>query len=78
MDHEFTIATSKGQVVIPARFRKALNIKPGTKISVQQVDGHLVLQPITHAYIDNLCGSVPNTAELIKSLRRDHELENGE
>ena len=75
MDHEFTVATSKGQVVIPARFRKALKIKPGTRISVRQVDGHLVLQPITHDFIDSLCGSVENGADLIASLIRDHELE---
>ena len=56
MDSEFITMTSKGQVVIPARFRKALGMKPGTRISVQQRDGQLVFQPVTDEYIDSLFG----------------------
>jgi len=44
---EVTIVSSKGQVVIPAAFRKILGIRPGTKLMVLS-DGHnLLLKPFT-------------------------------
>jgi len=75
MEHEFITVTSKGQIVIPARFRKSLKIKAGTRISVHQSDGRLVLQPVTHEFIDSLCGILGDTSDLIESLKRDHENE---
>jgi AbrB family looped-hinge helix DNA binding protein len=75
MDSEFITMTSKGQVVIPARFRKALGMKPGTRISVQQRDGQLIFQPVTDEYIDRLFGILGDTTGMIESLKRDHELE---
>ena len=75
MDSEFITMTSKGQVVIPARFRKTLGMKPGTRISVQQRDGQLIFQPVTDEYIDSLFGILGDTTGMIESLKRDHELE---
>jgi AbrB family looped-hinge helix DNA binding protein len=73
MADEYTTVTSKGQVVIPARFRKSLKIKPGTRISVHESAGRLVLQPVTHEFIDGLCGILGDTSDLIDRLKRDHE-----
>ncbi len=36
--------STKGQLVIPARFRKALNLKPGDAVEMKLEDGRLVLR----------------------------------
>ena len=40
-----TTVTSKGQVTIPKRVRDAAGIKPGTTVSVEFVDGKVVVSP---------------------------------
>ena len=40
-----TSLSSRGQVVIPVQIRKKLALKPGTKFSVYDLDGKLVLVP---------------------------------
>jgi len=42
---EVTIVSSKGQVVIPAAFRKMLGIRPGTKLAVLSDGRNLLLKP---------------------------------
>jgi len=36
--------STKGQLVIPARLRKALNLRPGDKVEMELEGGRLVLQ----------------------------------
>jgi AbrB family looped-hinge helix DNA binding protein len=36
--------STKGQLVIPARFRKALNLRPGDKVEMELEDRGLVLR----------------------------------
>ena len=74
-ESEFITVSSKGQIVIPAKFRQALKIKAGTRVSVHRSDGHLVLQPITGDYIDSLVGILGDTSDLMQSLLRDREEE---
>jgi len=44
-----TIVSSKGQVVIPAAFRKILGIRPGTKLLVLSDGQNLLLKPFAPA-----------------------------
>ena len=46
---EITIVSSKGQVVIPAAFRKILGIRPGTKLAVLSDGQNLLLRPFALA-----------------------------
>ncbi len=41
-----TNITSKGQVTIPKRVRDAMRVKPGTKVTVDYVDGAAVIRPL--------------------------------
>ena len=42
-----TCATSKGQIVIPAKLRRKFGFKAGTRIHVSEECSRIVLQPIT-------------------------------
>ena len=53
-----TVATSKGQVVIPSKIRKQLGIKDGTylQIDVDVVTRQIILTPVTREYVRSLRG----------------------
>ena len=42
-------ATPKGQVVIPADLRRKYKIEAGTKVSIADGDGCIVVRPLGHA-----------------------------
>ena len=74
-----TVATSKGQVVIPARIRKQLGIKDGTylQIDVNDVTKQIILTPVTREYVRSLRGKYKGKG-LMKALmaekKREREL----
>src|SRR5512135_3409030 len=48
--------TTKGQVVIPRRFRKLYHIEDGTRAIVTATDEGILLQPVTRHAINRLRG----------------------
>jgi AbrB family looped-hinge helix DNA binding protein len=74
-----TIATSKGQVVIPSKIRKQLGIKDGTylQIDVDVVTRQIILTPVTREYVRSQRGKYKGKG-LMKSLmaekKREREL----
>ncbi len=74
-----TIATKKGQIVIPSRLRKDFEIKEGTRIQIEaDKQGHrIILKPITREYINSLRGKFRGKG-LLKALmaekKREREL----
>ena len=73
-----TVATSKGQVVIPSKVRKQLGIKDGTylQIDVNLVTKQIILTPVTREYVHSLRGKYRGKG-LMKSLmaEKKHERE---
>jgi len=71
-----TIATSKGQVVIPSKIRRQLGIKEGTylQIDVDTVAMRLILTPVTREYIQSLRGKYKGKG-LMKALMADKKRE---
>jgi AbrB family looped-hinge helix DNA binding protein len=53
-----TVATSKGQVVIPSKIRRQLGIKDGTylQIDVDEIAKKIILTPVTREYVHSLRG----------------------
>jgi len=52
-----TIATSKGQVVIPSKIRRQLGIKEGTHLQIDVDDNkRIILTPVTREYVHSLRG----------------------
>ena len=48
--------TSKGQLVIPAKLRRALRIGAGTRVRFQRIKGGIAVYPKQFDDIDRLCG----------------------
>lgn len=66
--------TTKGRVVIPARFRRHLQIEEGTKASVTLTKDGIILKPITRACIRSLRGSLKGRS-VMKALLKDRRIE---
>jgi AbrB family looped-hinge helix DNA binding protein len=75
MDTLFTMASSKGQIVIPAKLREELGIKAGTRLAVTQETGRLILQPVTDDFIDSVMGSCKGEESLVEALERGRRME---
>ena len=71
-----TIATVKGQVVIPASVRHKLKIKVGTRIQIEVDEraGKIILTPITREYIQSLHGKYRGKG-LLKALMEEKKRE---
>jgi len=77
--HMETIATTKGQVVIPASVRRKLGITNGTRIKVEldEENAQIILRPITREYIHSLRGRLKGKGllkELAVEKAREREL----
>ncbi|MDO9028061.1 MAG: AbrB/MazE/SpoVT family DNA-binding domain-containing protein, partial [Candidatus Roizmanbacteria bacterium] len=59
-----TVVTTKGQIVIPSKIRKKLNIKRGTKICMSEKGDQIILQPLTHAYFEKMAGILKTKGKL--------------
>lgn len=76
---ESAYVTTKGQLVIPARIRRKLGIKPGTKVCFVERGGEILFQPVTKEYIRSVCGMLKSptsiTQELLTDRKKDKERE---
>ncbi len=75
MQNTFTTLSSKGQVVIPLELREKLGLEAGTKMAIRIEANHLVIEPITEAYIRSLRGCLKGTDSLVEAREREHRLE---
>ncbi len=75
--------SSKGQVVIPAKFRKALNIKPHQSVMLipKIADKEIILTSIEQSPIDALHGFLKGktkkslTKALLEDRKKDREMD---
>ena len=66
-----TTVTTKGQVVIPSKIRRKLNIKKGTKLYIEERGDELVLRPVTPEYFKKIAGILPTEGRLSKALLKE-------
>lgn len=62
------VVTSKGQIVIPVRFRRKFNIKRGAKLFVEEKGDSIMLKPMSPDYFDKMAGVLSTKGKLTKSL----------
>ncbi len=63
-----TVLTTNGQIVIPSKIRRKLNLKSGTKLYVEERGDEIVLKPVTPAYFDKIAGILQTKGKLSKAL----------
>ena len=69
-------ATAKGHVVISADLRKKFNIKKGTKVSVTEGPGRVILvRPIPDDPIEESRGMLKGKSSLLKALLKERREE---
>ena len=68
---------TRGRIVIPARLRRKLGIKPGTKVCFIERGSDILFQPVTKEYVRSVCGMLKDTtsatAELLIERKKDQE-----
>jgi AbrB family looped-hinge helix DNA binding protein len=67
--------SSKGQLVIPAKIRKELGIKPGQKVNLTLADGKAVITPLPEDPIKALRGLLKDKPSMTKALLEDRKKE---
>ncbi len=63
-----TVVTAKGQIVIPSKIRRRLNIKKGTKLFIEEKGDELILKAVTPAYFREIAGVLQTKGKLSKTL----------
>ena len=71
-----TIATTKGQIVIPSKVRSRLGIREGTRIQIEvnDKDQSITLKPITRQYVHSIRGKHKGKG-LLKALMAEKKKE---
>jgi len=67
--------TSKGQLVIPSKFRKKFKIKSGTRVNIFEEDDGIKIVPITSEVIDANKGFLKTGGKLLKALMEEKKKE---
>ncbi|HBR15847.1 MAG TPA: AbrB family transcriptional regulator [Candidatus Omnitrophica bacterium] len=62
------VVTTKGQIVIPSRIRKKLNIKKGTRLYIEEKGDALIIKPVTSEYFSRMAGVLGTKGKLTKAL----------
>ncbi len=71
-----TIATTKGQIVIPSKVRSKFGIKEGTRIHIEtdEQENSIILKPITREYVRKMRRKFRGKG-LLKALMEDKKRE---
>lgn len=70
-----TIVTAKGQIVIPSKIRRRLNIKRGTRLCILENGGQIILQPLNTKYFEKVAGILNTRGKLTKSILKERAKE---
>jgi AbrB family looped-hinge helix DNA binding protein len=69
-------ATTKGQVVIPAELRKKYNIKKGSRVSIYEGEGSVIIvKPLPEDPIEASKGMLKGKTSILKALLKDRQEE---
>ncbi len=72
-----TQVSPKGQIVIPAKIRKELNIKPKTRLEIYRQDDRVILFPIPNDPIEACFGAVKldkTATEIMEEVRKEERI----
>ena len=69
---ESSVVTMKGQIVIPARLRKQVGLKQGTRVYLEERDGYIIVHPATPSFYEKTCGILKG-GRLLKALKESRQ-----
>lgn len=72
---ETSSITIKGQIVVPAKIRRKLGLKKGSKVGFIELDEKIILQPLDKNYFKSLIGIGGTKGKALKSLMEDKKKE---
>jgi AbrB family looped-hinge helix DNA binding protein len=64
-------ASTKGQIVIPARLRRKYRIEKGTRVNVIDGDGEIILRPVFQDAVDEAKGIFRGGQSSLQELLRE-------
>lgn len=70
-----TVVTTKGQIVIPSKIRRHLNIKKGTTLCVLERGNQIILQPLTDEYFERMAGVLKTKGRLTRAILEERAKE---
>ena len=73
-----TTITSKGQIVIPSRIRKHLNIQPGMKFVLKERGNTIIVEPVNEHYFGQFVGILKSKKNLAEELRKEKHKEDAQ
>ena len=75
---QMSTVTVKGQVVIPAKLRKQVGLKKGSRVYMEERNGDIIIHPATPEFYDRACGILKGrklTEALTESRQEDRVAE---
>jgi AbrB family looped-hinge helix DNA binding protein len=73
---ETSIVSSKGQIVIPKRYRKKDGFKPGTKVVFSEdAKGNLIIKALNKAYFESFAGILKGKGDVLAELMKEKQWE---
>ena len=76
---ETSIVTIKGQIVIPAKIRRKIGLKKGTKVAITEKGNGFMVEPLNKQYFEKFAGILKGKGKASKALleerRKDKERE---
>ena len=72
---ETSTVTTKGQVLIPSKFRKKFGIKAKNIVAFVELNGELVIRPLDKAYFERFAGILSGKGDVLKALMDEKKLE---
>ena len=72
---ETSVVTQKGQMVVPARIRRKLKIKRGTKLVIIEQDNGFLVKPLDRKFFEHFAGILPSKGKASRALLEERKKE---
>lgn len=69
-----SIVLTKGYMIIPKKIRRKFGIRKGTVIDFSEVNGEIILTPVTQKWIESNTGFMNTKGKLLKALMKEKKL----
>jgi AbrB family looped-hinge helix DNA binding protein len=72
---ETSVVTQKGQMVVPARIRRKLKIKKGTRLVIIEQDDGFLVKPLDRKFFEHFAGILPSKGKASRALLEERKKE---